>query len=434
MTECRAPRTPAPPDYPSSSVDSPGEFVLHATTPTPYPGEIPAVVPQVFCLGVNGQMHTCTLHGNRFEDESVTRVNESKSRTVGLVCTHKYVVALSGLGVAVYDQNTRTQRWRRNVEVPPGERPLSRVMGAIVDGETLFVCAGYHMFMNRLPDGFQIWDGSLKDYVPPGTGPSFSTLLLCNRSMFFGLPTMCVCISRNADPIVLWVRRLSTGARPRSSPISEPGLIPTFAALSDEQVMACCGGCAYAISTANGNNTSEPLILAPEWHGPMLTLYDKAFDKGRAFVLVRDTLWAISVYDAFKEDCCLKVFPHLMDSQQISMAWDPQHKLIFVAGHGVLVCVNGIRLEIMWRVRYNPDDRSALVLRYDEHLQLLVFCISSRVCMFNPHDGTRVLTLKLPPFEPHSYCVTLCTPESSYDINASGFLHNNFIAAQKEFM
>ena len=434
MTDRRPTRTPAPPNYPSSVDDSPQEFV--GTTPTPE--ECPVATdaattaaPVVFWLGVNGKLHTCTLDDSGVEDGSVVRVNRSKSRTVSLVCTRDYLAALSGLTVAVYDPHIDTQLWRVIVDVPIDERPLSRVMGAVVDGETLFVCAGYHVLMKHLSDGFSIGSESLREFLPSGTGPSFSTLLLCNRSMFIGLPRTCVCFSRGHGRRCLWDRPLCAESPSRVSSFPQPGDIPTFAALSDERIMVCCGGRASAVSTADGNNTNEPLVLAPEWHGPMLTLYDKAMDKGRAFVLVRDTLWAVSVYDdeTFKEDRHLRVFSTTRGSQQISMAWDPESKLIFVAGYSEIVCVTITTFEVKWRKHYKPEDKSALVLRFDKKLQRLVFSLASQVRMFDPDDGTQIITTYLPPLEEHSYCVTLCTQESSYDINASGFLHNNFIAS-----
>ena len=427
MTERHSPQFPFPPGYPRSPENSPPEFLPLATTPTPFP--VPVASHQVFWLGVNGQKYTCQLLDSKLNVSSVVRVNKSKSRTVSLVCTEDYVVALCGLALVVENPSTGREM-RKILGVPPDERPLSHVMGALVNGKTLFICAGYRVFMQDLSSDFLICEKSLKQYLPPGTYPSFSTLLLCNNSMVFGLPMTCVCFLRGGDRRRLWERFLCTEFRPQPS-FPEAGDIPTFAALSDEEIMVCCGGHAYRISMENGENISEPLVLARGWRGPILTLYDKNLDKGHAFVLVQDTLWAISVFESFKEDNRQRVFSSSAGSQQISMAWDPELKLIFVAGHGQVVCLN-MALEIKWQEHYTPEDKSALVLCFDQQLQLLVLSIASKVFMFNPRNGASVHKIRLPVLEKHSYCTTLCTQESSYDMNASGFLHNNYIAALME--
>ena len=431
MTDCRPPRTPPPPNYQPSSSDSPQDFNQHYITPTPPPEKSPAcgASSQTFWIGVNGQIFKCSLCERKAHQSSPAfRVNKSKARSVCLLCTPERVIGLSGLTVAVRRPDTEPI-WNESVKslVPPKERPLARLMGACVEGENLFVCAGYYIFRYNLSDGFCLEKKSLQGYLPQGTGPSFSTLLLCDRAMIVGLPRACLCISRTFDIGFRWECSISNR---RPSPICcpEPGDIPTFAALSDEQIIACCNGCVFLISTKIGVY-DKSIRLVPSWSDPILTFHDKDFDKNLAFVLVKDSLWAITVYEAFEVKRPLRVFSSDSGSNQISMAWDSTSKLIFVAGHGEVVCVQHVPFEIKWRKRYQPDDKSAMVLRFDKNLKLLVLCVGNTVILFEPDVGTPILRIRLPKPEVHSYGAALCTPGSNYDLNASGILHNNYLAA-----
>ena len=70
-----------------------------------------------------------------------------------------------------------------------------------------------------------------------------------------------------------------------------------------------------------------------------------------------------------------------------------------------------------------------MVLRFDKNLKLLVLCVGNTVTLFDPDVGTPILRIRLPRPEVHSYGAALCTPGSNYDLNASGILHNNYLAA-----